>query len=61
MIFRKELLEIIDYAYTQAHDSNICVCPSVVPNWDDHNLTDEMIDLQLDMLMIIRKFIERYP
>ena len=61
IVFRKELLDIIDYAYTQAHDSNICVCPSAVPDWDDKNLTDEVLERQLDMLKIIRKYVEVYP
>lgn len=58
MIFRKELLDIIDYAYTQAHDSDICVCPSAVPDWDDKRITDDMYERQLGVLSGIRLFIE---
>ena len=58
MIFKTELLDIIDYAYSQAHDSNICVCPSAVPEWDDRNLTDEMYNRQLSKLQGIRLFVE---
>lgn len=60
MIFRKQLLDIIDYAYEQAHDSEICVCPTAVPNWDDRNLTDEVVEHQLHSLRVIRKYIEEY-
>ena len=56
MLFRKELIDIIDYAYSQAHDSCICVCPTAVPDWNDNALTDEMIDRQLYMLKMIRKY-----
>ncbi len=58
MIFRTELLDIINYAYTQAHDSDICVCPSAVPEWDDRNLTDEMCEKQLEVLSGIRLYVE---
>lgn len=57
MIFRKELVDILDYAYSQAHDSCICVCPTAVPDWNDNALTDEMIDRQLHMLKVIRKYL----
>jgi hypothetical protein len=57
MLFREELLDIIDYAYTQAHDSLICVCPSAVPGWDDRNLTDDMIDHQLEFLNLLRCYV----
>lgn len=60
VIFRKELLDIIDYAYGQAQD-NICVCPSAVPEWDDMNLTDEMVERQLHFLRIVRRYVESYP
>ena len=60
VIFRKELLDIIDFAIERAAD-NICVCPHAVPDWDDNNLTDEVIERQLDMLKIIRKYVEVYP
>ena len=60
VIFRKELLDIIDFAIERAKD-NICVCPHAVPDWDDNNLTDEVIERQLDMLKIIRKYVEVYP
>ena len=58
MIFKNELIDILNYAYDQAHDSNICVCPSAVPEWDDRNLTDEMCEKQLKVLNGIRAFID---
>lgn len=58
MIFRNELLDIINYAFDQAHDSNICVCPSAVPEWDDRHLTDEMCEKQLRVLRGIRTFVD---
>lgn len=60
VIFRKELLDIIDFAIERAED-NICVCPHAVPDWDDNKLTDEVVERQLDMLKIIRKYVEVYP
>lgn len=60
MIFRKELIDIVDYAYSQAHDSCICVCPTAVPDWNDWALTNEMINRQLYMLRIIRKYLVNF-
>lgn len=59
MRYRKELLEIINYAYGQA-ENNICVCPSAVPEWDDRNLTDEMYEKQLCKIRLVRAYFEHY-
>lgn len=61
MIFKQEFLDIINYAYDQAHDNLICVCPSAVPDWDDNNITDDMIDRQLFALNLLRRYVEQQP